>query len=168
MSRHSDDSPSCLLLFAGKPGLHQGQPRLVAQGTPSKSACLWEPGLLSRSSGCEQHEAPHWVIRTDDDRGHSCSSPWSPDSRFLPARKSAVVRFSSAVCIPAEYRFRWRRKWQPTPVLFPGKSHGQRSLAGYSPWGRRVRHALVIRPSPLPLLLSWHFHPIFKTVPVPL
>ena len=29
----------------------------------------------------------------------------------------------------------WRRKWQPTPVLFPGKSHGQRSLVGYSPWG---------------------------------
>ena len=27
----------------------------------------------------------------------------------------------------------WRRKWQPTPVLLPGKSHGQRSLVGYSP-----------------------------------
>ena len=27
----------------------------------------------------------------------------------------------------------WRRKWQPTPVLLPGKSHGQRSLEGYSP-----------------------------------
>ena len=29
----------------------------------------------------------------------------------------------------------WRRKWQPTPVLLPGKSHGQRSLIGYRPWG---------------------------------
>ena len=28
----------------------------------------------------------------------------------------------------------WRRKWQPTPVLLPGKSHGRR-LIGYSPWG---------------------------------
>ena len=27
----------------------------------------------------------------------------------------------------------WRRKQQPTPVFLPGKSHGQRSLAGYSP-----------------------------------
>ena len=27
----------------------------------------------------------------------------------------------------------WRRKWQPTPVFLPGKSHGQRSLPGYSP-----------------------------------
>ena len=29
----------------------------------------------------------------------------------------------------------WRRKWQPTPVFLPGEFHGQRSLAGYSPWG---------------------------------
>ena len=29
----------------------------------------------------------------------------------------------------------WRGKWQPTPVLLPGKSHWQRSLVGYSPWG---------------------------------
>ena len=31
----------------------------------------------------------------------------------------------------------WRRKWQPTPVFLPGKFYGQRSLAGYSPWGHR-------------------------------
>ena len=30
----------------------------------------------------------------------------------------------------------WRRQWHPTPVLLPGKSHGQRSLEGCSPWGR--------------------------------
>ena len=30
----------------------------------------------------------------------------------------------------------WRRQWDPTPVLLPGKSHGRRSLVGYSPWGR--------------------------------
>ena len=29
----------------------------------------------------------------------------------------------------------WRREWLPTPVLLLGESHGQRSLAGYSPWG---------------------------------
>ena len=29
----------------------------------------------------------------------------------------------------------WRRKWQPTPIFFPGKSHGQRTLIGYSLWG---------------------------------
>ena len=30
----------------------------------------------------------------------------------------------------------WKRRWHPTPVLLPGKSHGQRSLVGCSPWGR--------------------------------
>ena len=29
----------------------------------------------------------------------------------------------------------WRRKWQPTPVFLPGKSHGQKSLMGYNPLG---------------------------------
>ena len=29
----------------------------------------------------------------------------------------------------------WRREWQPTPVFLPGEFHGQRSLAGYSPYG---------------------------------
>ena len=42
-------------------------------------------------------------------------------------------------------RFPWRRKWQPTPVFSPGKSHGQRSLVGYSPgvvksWTRLIMH----------------------------
>ena len=31
----------------------------------------------------------------------------------------------------------WRRAWQPTPVFLPGEFHGQRSLVGYSPWGRK-------------------------------
>ena len=31
----------------------------------------------------------------------------------------------------------WRRKWQPTPVFLPGKSHGRWNLVGYSPWGRK-------------------------------
>ena len=31
----------------------------------------------------------------------------------------------------------WRRKWHPTPVFLQGKAHGQGSLEGYSPWGRK-------------------------------
>jgi len=31
----------------------------------------------------------------------------------------------------------WRRKWHSTPVFLPGKSHGQRSLVGYSPQGHK-------------------------------
>jgi len=31
----------------------------------------------------------------------------------------------------------WRKKWQPTPVFLPGKSHGQRGLVGYGLWGHK-------------------------------
>ena len=34
-------------------------------------------------------------------------------------------------------KIRWRRKWQPTPVFLPEKSHGQRSLLGYCPQGHQ-------------------------------
>ena len=41
----------------------------------------------------------------------------------------------------------WRKIWQPTPVFLPRESHGQKSLAGYSPWGcKRVGHDLVTKP----------------------
>ena len=36
---------------------------------------------------------------------------------------------------PRVRKFPWRIAWQPTPVFLSGESHGQRSLAGYSPWG---------------------------------
>ena len=36
---------------------------------------------------------------------------------------------------PWDGKIPWKRKWQPTPVPLPGKSHGRRSLVGYSPWG---------------------------------
>ena len=42
----------------------------------------------------------------------------------------------------------WRRKWQPAPVLLPGKLHGQRSLLGYSSWGHKE----------LDTLRDFHFH----------
>ena len=31
----------------------------------------------------------------------------------------------------------WRRKWKPIPEFLPGKSHRQRSLVGYNPWGHK-------------------------------
>ena len=45
---------------------------------------------------------------------------------------------------PCVGKIPWRNKWQPTPVLLPGESHGQRNLADYSQWGfKRVSHDLV-------------------------
>ena len=47
-------------------------------------------------------------------------------------------------CLSWVGKIPWGRKWQPTPACLPRKSHGQRSLAGYSPWGwKRVGHDLA-------------------------
>ena len=38
----------------------------------------------------------------------------------------------------SDYCVEWRRQWQPTEVLLPGKSHGWKSLVGCSPWGLKA------------------------------
>ena len=38
----------------------------------------------------------------------------------------------------------WRGAWQPTPIFLPGESHGQWSLAGYSPWGCKESHTTAV------------------------
>ena len=50
-----------------------------------------------------------------------------------PAANAGDIK--EATSNPGSGRFPWRRAWQPSPVFLPGESHGQRSLAGYSPWG---------------------------------
>ena len=55
--------------------------------------------------------------------------------------KNLPANAGDADSIPGLEKTPWRRKWQPTSVFLAGKSHSQRSLADYSPWGRkRVRH----------------------------
>ena len=44
----------------------------------------------------------------------------------------------------------WRRKWQPTPVFWPGESQGRGSLVGYSPWGRKESDTTEVT------YLCWH------------
>src|SRR5574340_1815529 len=50
----------------------------------------------------------------------------------------------------------WRRKWHPTPVLLPGKSHGQRSLVGCSPWVAKSWERLS------DFTFTFHFHALEK------
>ena len=50
--------------------------------------------------------------------------------------KQIKAQRGGAVSVFQDLQTIWRRQWQPTPVLLPGKSHGQRSLVGCSPWGR--------------------------------
>ena len=71
--------------------------------------------------------------------------PWpTPFPIWLPVWASLLAQ--RVKCLPTiqetwvqswDGKIPWRRKWQPTPVHLPGKSHWRRSLVGCSPWGRK-------------------------------
>ena len=74
--------------------------------------------------------------------GHNWATElnWSTTVGFpdgLAGKESACNAGEDAVLIPGSQRSPGGWKWQPTPVFLPEKFHGQRSLAGYSPWGHR-------------------------------
>ena len=84
---------------------------LTTQFTHLKCTTKW---LLAYSESCDHlHKAVALVVKN------------------LPAN-SGGLRVN-----PWVGKIPWRSKWQPTPVFLPGESHGQRSLAGYGPWGRK-------------------------------
>ena len=49
-----------------------------------------------------------------------------------------VRKYSNFILLYVAVQFSQRRQWHPTPALLPGKSHGQRSLVGCSPWGHKA------------------------------
>ena len=79
--------------------------------------------------------------------------PWTEEPGGLQSIWSQRIRhdWSNLACthVYVDYRvgkIPWKRKWQPTPIFLPGKSHGQRSLAAYSLWGhKRVAHNLATK-----------------------
>ena len=82
-----------------------------------------------------------------------CSAKWLSNRyacpcSFPPWKKSRILNIS--------HRILRRRQWHPTPVLLPGKSHGRRSLAGCSPWGRKSRTR------PRDFTFTFHFHALEK------
>ena len=67
-------------------------------------------------------------------------SPWSCKELDVTERLWASLVAQMVKNLPARFdpwvrKIPRRREWLPTPVFLPGESHGQRSLAGYSPWG---------------------------------
>ena len=71
------------------------------------------------------------------------------DHNGLSATSFSIHKEPACQCrrfLPWVRKIPWRKKWQPTPVFLPGKSHGQRSLVGHGPWNlKRVRHDLVTK-----------------------
>src|SRR5574337_540011 len=57
-------------------------------------------------------------------------------AKYLTAQNFRSLKTGKVVEIAASQGSLQRRRWHPTPVLLPGKSHGPKSLVGCSPWGR--------------------------------
>ena len=61
--------------------------------------------------------------------------PWTEEPGRLQSMGSLRVRHDWATSLLCFTFMHWRRKWQPTPVLFPGESQGRGSLVGCRLWG---------------------------------
>ena len=83
---------------------------------------------------------------TGDDRARNVTSKMSTtfkkttqENRFFPLPKPVFFFFLMLYIFfyfnPIGIGESWRRAWQPTSVILPGESHGQRSQVGCSPWG---------------------------------
>ena len=98
----------------------------------------WEKGLLSPQSLSPKVHGLHWgpldvVHSVGFDKGIVTYGV----PRWLSGKESSCQcrRYRRLGFDPWVGRIPWSRKWQPTPVVLPGRSHGQRSLMGYGPWG---------------------------------
>ena len=75
-----------------------------------------------------------------------CTMIWQPLTYHWLSGKESSCQCRRHKFDPWVRKIPWRTKWQLTPVFSPGKSHGQRILVGYSPWGhKRVRHDLATK-----------------------
>ena len=102
---------------------------------------------------CHGGKNNKWIIKCDHTSGHKCN--FKPDLPHISLNLTITnyqIAFQGGTVVknlppvqrckrhnfnPWVGKILWRRKWQPTPVLLPGKSHGQRSLAAYSQRGHK-------------------------------
>ena len=118
--------------------------------TLSKSSPLTPP-VRVETMGC-----PCWILPPHpmpwswDILKASCSTIRNnlTDYRIIflasPSHLKSTCQCRTREFDPWVWKLPWRREWQPIPVFLFGKSHGQKSLMGYSPWGhKRVWHNWV-------------------------
>ena len=97
-------------------------------------------GKCQLSFQSQRRAMPKYVQITIQLHSFHMLAMWCSNSFKLVAlvvkKPSANPRLArDASLIPRWGKIPWRRKWQPTPVFLPGKSHGQRSSMGLSSWG---------------------------------
>ena len=103
--------------------------------------------MLCREGNRERGE----MLPNNSAKLHYSVTTWIPLNIFVLSLLIYLVYicvcvYMFCICLIYVLYIFWKRKWQPTPGFLLGKSHGQRSLGGYSPWGhQRVWHDLVTK-----------------------
>ena len=120
-----------------KASLRYGYTGVTREGKMEVSFCWygcqqWREGLRSMWKHCVC-----WLWLRQCDLGVS-DQFWDAATRILYDNPTWDLFFSFGFSVVYGLFYGlWRRKWQPTPVLLPGKSHRRRSLVGYSPCGHK-------------------------------
>ena len=124
--------------------LGQEDPPGEGNGNPLQYSCLGNP--MDRGAW---QATVHGVAKSRTRLSDWTEVNWASIIVLLGLPRWQGAKESSCQCRRHGFdswvgKSRWRRKWLPTPVFLPGKSHGPMSLAGYSQWcHKRVRHDLV-------------------------
>ena len=132
-----------------------------------------QPLSLSLGAAPGSRELMAWAkFRLQSNMHTGCYSPigiprWlGRKETTSQCRRRRTLRFDSWVG-----QILWRRAWQPTPMFLPGKFHGQRSMAGYSPWGCKestklsVHANIILKPPTAPCCQVKHRHLGFPYTP---
>ena len=104
---------------------------------PRPEAC---PGVFRRPASAPALSPTHWKTAYPPAGAILGAARWSWDFSGSACGEEPACqcrRHMRCMFDPWVGKIPWRRKWQPTSLFLPGESHGQRSLAGYSPWGHR-------------------------------
>ena len=115
-------------------GAQRQQRELGHSGGVSRGISRLEAERCVRSRGSHRRGAGHarrgFLDTNSNKAARTQGFPGGSAGKNLPSLQETGVQ-SRGGEDPLE------RKWQRTPIFLPGKSHGQRSLVGHSPWGHK-------------------------------
>ena len=120
--------------------------------------------LLVEGSTLKTDKCWHGCRATGNLKHNQCNLglPWWLTGNYLPTMQETACQCWRSGFDPWVEKIPWRRKWHPTLVFLPGKFHGWRSLACFSPWDHKeldtTKHTCKIWSVLLMEILKYFFH----------